>query len=68
MEVYPPPPPIVGIEPDVAVLRFACITCILSTSRIFSCFFFFFFFCFVLFSFLFVVVSFFCFFLSCLFV
>ena len=45
MEVkgFSPPPPrptptIVRIQPDVAVLRFACNTCMLSTSRIF-CFF-----------------------------
>ena len=78
-----PPPPIVCIQPDVTVLRFACITCMLSTSRVLCCFFFlpFFFlqwwagcclllellFCFV-FIVLFVSVSFFCFFLSCLFV
>ena len=38
MEVQGFPPTIVRIQPDMAVLRFACITCMLSTSRILCCF------------------------------
>ena len=37
MKVYPPPP-IVRIQPDVAVVRFACKTFMLSTSRVFCLF------------------------------